>query len=229
MTAEPAIPTAKPRPKVAAVRVDPAGASLLREAFGKHGIETITVPFETYQQRFNAQKFDAVAVDLGPDADEFLRTVRASTLNKHAVIYGIAESPEQATSFFRHGLNALLFKPLDREAVIETVEATYRLLSGELRCYPRVALVTTVDLEYEGTRDKATSSELSGGGMSLRTKLQAPVGQRLNVAFTLPGSRTVGMTGVISWVQPGKIGIRFDRSDNRDVVRDWLYDYLEIV
>lgn len=223
--------TIKSRPKVAAVRLDASDLGIIRDAFGKHGIETIPVPFESYQQRLGSQKFDAVAVTLDNSADEFLKSLRSSVLNKHSVIYALADSPEQASSFFKHGINAVLFKPLDRDAVAETVESTYRLLSGELRCYPRVALVTAVAIDADGQRETATSWEVSGGGMSLRAKLPLHAGQKVGLGFALPGipSVPVLLTAAVSWVQPGKIGVRFDRSDARDKVRDWLYDYLEIV
>ena len=219
----------KSRPKIAALRLEASELGMLRDAFGKHGIETIPVPFETYQQRLSSQKFEAVAVTLDSSADEFLKALRGSVLNKHSVIYALAQSPEQASTFFKHGINAVLFKPLDREAVAETVEATYRLLSGELRCYPRVALVTAVSIEVDGQREQATSWELSGGGMSLRARMPLHPGQKASLAFALPGSSPVLLSAAVSWVQPGKVGVRFDKSDARDKVRDWLYDYLEIV
>lgn len=231
MATESATATAVPksRPKLAAVRLEASDLALVRDTFGKHGVETILVPFETYAQRLNSQKFEAVAVNLDNSAEDFLKTLRSSPLNKHAVIYGLADEPEHAAAFFKYGINAVLFKPLEREAVVETVEATHRLLSGELRCYPRVALVTLVSMESDGQRDQATSWEISGGGMSLRSKLPTHPGQKVNLSFTLPGVSPIMLTGAVSWVQPGKVGVRFDRSDNRDVVRDWLYEYLEIV
>lgn len=230
MSADSASATVVPKshPKLAAVRLDPADLGMLRDAFGKHGIETIPVPLESYQQRVNNQKFEAVAVHLGDDADALLRTLRGSALNKHSVVYALTDSSGQAAQFYKHGINAVLFKPLEREAVAETVEATYRLLSGELRCYPRVALVTNVAIDAGGQREQATSWEISGGGMSLRTRLPVHPGQKLSLGFALPGVPPVRLTAAVSWVQPGKVGVRFDRSDSRDVVRDWLYEYLEV-
>lgn len=223
-----AIPVAKPRPKVAAVSVDSSDLSLLREALGQRGVETIIIPPDTAAQRLTSQKFDGIAVRLNDSVEALLKSVRSSAVNKHAVLYGIADSLEHAQAFFKFGLNALLVTPLDRQVVTETVAATYRLLTGELRSYARVHLVTTVGVFCNGQSDQGTSWEVSGGGMSLRTKLPLEENQKVELAFQLPGAPTVRLSAVVSWKQPGTVGVRFDKSDARDVVRNWLYEYLEM-
>lgn len=223
-----AIPVAKPRPKIAAVAIDSADLSLLKETFGQRGIETIIIPPDTAVQRLTSQKFEGVAVRLTESMETLLKGVRSSAVNKHTVLYGLADSMEHAQAFFKFGLNALLVTPLDRQMVTDTVGATYRLLTGELRSYARVHLVTTVGVFCEGQSDQGTSWEVSGGGMSLRTKLPLEENQKVELAFQLPGAPTVRLSAAVSWKQPGVVGVRFDRSDGRDIVRNWLYEYLEM-
>lgn len=224
-----AVPAAKTRPKLAAVRIEGADLSLLRECFNQRGIETVIVPYENYSQRLSQQQFEAVALKLDDSAEGFLNALRASPLNRHAIVYGIADSLQNAQPFFKFGLNSLLVAPLDRQAVSDAVTATHRLLNRELRTFARVHLVTGVEVVAEGQRDQGTTWELSGGGMSLRSDLQVSVGQKLDLTFALPGTRAVTLAGVVSWIQPGMIGVRFDRSDSRDIVRNWLYEYLEMM
>lgn len=223
-----AIPVSKPRPKIAAVGIDSSDLSLLKETFGQRGIETIIIPPDTAVQRLTSQKFEGIAIRLSDSAEALLKGVRASAVNKHVVLYGVAESMEHAQAFFKFGLNAVLVRPLDRAVVADTVGATHRLLTGELRSYARVHLVTTVGVFADGQSDQGTSWEVSGGGMSLRTKLPLVENQKVDLAFQLPGAATVRMSAVVSWRQPGMVGVRFDRSDARDIVRNWLYEYLEM-
>lgn len=224
-----AVPAAKPRPKLAAVHIDGANLSLLRECFSQRGIETVIVPYDNYPQRLSQQQFDAVALKLDETAEPFLKALRSSPLNRHAIVYAIADGLEQAQPFFKHGLNALLITPLDRQALLDAVTATHRLLNRELRTYARVHLVTAVNIVCEGQRVRGTSWEISGGGMSVKTTLQAAVGQKLDLSFALPGVPPTALTGVVSWIQPGMVGVRFDKSDARDAVRNWLYEYLDMM
>lgn len=221
------VPAARTRPKLAAVKLDTPDLALLRECFGQREVETIPVPPESFAQRLGIQKFEAVALLLNEGAEDLLRALRASPQNKHAIVYGIAKSFEGAEPFLKFSLNSLLITPLDRPAVLETVAATHRLLVRELRVYSRVHLVTIVDVAYEDQKERSTSYEVSGGGMSLNTKLQIPVGAKVDCTFGLPGGPRVTLSSVVSWVQPGRIGVRFDKSGGRDAVRDWLYGYLE--
>jgi hypothetical protein len=223
------IPAAKPHPKLAAVGIDSGDLLLLRELFGQRTVETVAVPLDGFAQRLNSQKFEAVALKLDGHAEDLLKTLRASPLNKHTVIYGVIDQLDKAQAFFKYGLNALLTTPMNREEAQEVVAATHRLLSGELRLYPRVALVLPVDIVCEGKREHAICTELSAGGMSLRADAAASVGQKVDLFFALPGGKQVALSSIASWKLPGKIGVRFEKTDNREIVRNWLYDYLEIV
>lgn len=223
------ITVAKAHPKLAAVSIDSADLSLLRELFGQRGVETLALPFDAFAQRVNNQKFEAVALKLDGNAEQLLKSVRTSPLNKHTVVYGVIDQLDKAQPFFKYGLNALLTTPMNREETLEVVTATHRLLSGELRLYPRVALVLPVDVVFEGKREHAICTELSGGGMSLRADVAAGVGQKVDLFFALPGGKQVALSAIGSWKLPGKIGVRFEKTDNREIVRNWLYDYLEIV
>jgi hypothetical protein len=223
------IPSAKAHPKLAAVGIDGADLSLLRELFGQRSVETVSFPVDAFSQRMNTQKFEAVALKLDSHAEDLLRPLRASPVNKHTVIYGVVDELDKAQPFYKFGLNALLTTPLNREEAHEVVAATHRLLSGELRLYPRVALVLPVDVVFEGKREHAICTELSAGGMSLRSDVAAAVGQKADLFFALPGGKQVALSSIASWKLPGKIGVRFEKTDNREIVRNWLYDYLEIV
>jgi DNA-binding NtrC family response regulator/Tfp pilus assembly protein PilZ len=72
----------------------------------------------------------------------------------------------------------------------------------------------------------AASRNLSRGGLGLQVQPPLAVDERLNIAFTLPGSRRrLQVQGVVVWSQPdGAAGIRFvEMSDSKiEVLNRWL-------
>jgi hypothetical protein len=59
--------------------------------------------------------------------------------------------------------------PVDRQAALKVVRATHLLVVHELRRYVRLPIVTEVELKIGKDRVRATSQEISAGGMSMQT------------------------------------------------------------
>jgi CheY-like chemotaxis protein/Tfp pilus assembly protein PilZ len=224
-----ASPIAKAYPKIVAASIDDPDLTVLRECFGQNGFQTAPLPSDAAADQLKREKFAAIVVNLNGHAETVIEAARSSSLNRCAIMFGVAEDEEQISSYFKHGLNAMLKKPLTRIDVIEAIGATHRLLSRELRCYARVPLITSIDVTSGNDRFSGVSSEMSAGGMALKTAMPAAVGQKVSLSFALPRLPQILLTAVVSWTQAGqRIGVRFDRSAGRDAVRSWVEEYLDM-
>jgi hypothetical protein len=224
-----ASPIANVYPKIVVASIDDPDLTVLRECFGQHGFQTAPLPSDAAADLLKREKCAAIVVNLSGHAETVIEAARSSPLNRRAIMFGVADDEEQISSFLKHGLNAMLKKPLTRIDVIEAITMTHRLLSHELRCYARVPLITSVEVASGNDRFSGVSSEMSAGGMALRTAMPAAIGQKVSLSFALPRMRQVLLTAAVSWTQAGqRIGVRFDRSPGRDAVRSWVEEYLDM-
>ncbi len=215
---------------VALVGVDKATAAILTESFRLFGIQSVLLTGDEVV-RLEREKFHACALPLDTDADGVLQRVRGSGSNRHIVVYGVCSSLQEAIRYSQYGINAVFEHPVDRHAALRVVRFTYLLVVHELRRYVRVPLVSEALLESGKERVHASTVEISGGGMSLRTPTPFTVPQPVQVTFELPGAGQVSLRAVVSWMRQdeGMVGIRFEPGDeNRPAVRHWIDDYLEI-
>jgi len=231
----PAKPSASAR--VAIFHVDGAAEALLHDCFRQFNISTIRIDGDI-GQRLWKEKFEACVVPLDhPDATKILEAARNSPSNRRLVIYAIAADSAETLRFSKHGLNVVLPRPLDRQAVLRSVRASHLLVLHELRRYVRVPVVIEVTMEIErGARITAITQEVSGGGMSLATSGRPNSGENVAVTFTLPNSAKVNVRAIVCWARanearPGEtlFGVRFHIDDDRRVaVKDWIESYLDM-
>lgn len=215
---------------VALVGVDKATAAVLAESFRLFGIQSVSLAGDEIA-RLDREKFHACALPLDAEADSVLKRVRTSGSNRHIVIYGVCTSLQEAMRYSRYGINAVFEHPVDRHAALRVVRFTYLLVVHELRRYVRVPLVSEALLESGGERLHASTVELSGGGMSLRSTGRFTISQTLLVTFELPNVGQVSLRAIVSWIrqEESMVGVRFEPGDEyRPSVRQWIDDYLEI-
>jgi hypothetical protein len=109
------------------------------------------------------------------------------------------------------------------------VRGTYLLALHEFRRYVRVPVAIAVTIKENGSVMEGLTQEVSSGGMSF-TCSGVPSKKPLQATFTLPGTRTITIKGVICWrrERDSFYGLRFEFSDsNRQVVRGWIEDFLD--
>jgi hypothetical protein len=222
---------AKPKIAVKAALVGVAAetAGLLRDCFRQFGIEAVSLT-TAEAQRLNREKFAACVVSLDEDSGPILELVRNSRSNSRVVVYGIASNPANARHGARYGVNAIFYAPVDRQSALRVVRSTYLLVLHEFRRYVRLPIVSQVTLETSEGKRKATSIEVSAGGMSLHAQA-LPVNQTVTVTFDLPGRRAITLLAKVCWVRPQDrtVGIRFDSADARRArVKEWIEEYLEL-
>lgn len=219
----------KPVARVALMELDEGTESNLRDCFRQFSIETVSVKDQP-AQRLQREKFEAMVLRLDSNAAGVLEAARGSRSNRRIVVYGISSDAREALRFSHYGVNAIFQEPVERLAALKVVHATHLLVLHELRCYVRVPLVMEVQLQNGKSHLTVNSQEISGGGMSLESDPTLPVNQTLKIMFQLPKGARVELQGAVCWERPGEklFGIRFEPSDGRDVVRQWIADYLEI-
>ncbi len=215
---------------VALVGVDKATAVVLAESFRLFGIQSVSLVGDEIT-RLEREKFHACALPLDTEADAVLKRVRGSGSNRHIVVYGICSSLQEAMRYSSYGINAVFEHPVDRHAALRVVRFTYLLVVHELRRYARVPLVSEALLETGKERLHASTVEISGGGMSLRSSAHFTIPQAVQVTFELPNLGQISLRAVVSWIrkEDEMIGVRFEPTDEfRPAVRRWIDDYLEI-
>jgi hypothetical protein len=234
-TQPPAKPIASAR--VAVFHVDGSAEALLHDCFRQFNISTIRIDGDI-GQRLWKEKFEACVVPLDhPDATKILEAARSSPSNRRLVVYAIAADSAETLRFSKHGLNVVLPRPLDRQAVLRSVRASHLLVLHELRRYVRVPVVIEVAVEVErGGRIRAISQEVSGGGMSLAGTGRPASGENVVVSFTLPTGSKITARAIVCWARANDaragetlFGVRFHTDDERrHAVRDWIESYLDM-
>jgi uncharacterized protein (TIGR02266 family) len=107
--------------------------------------------------------------------------------------------------FFELGCSSVLSKPLDLSIVSEALSR----LSGQPRNNARVAVKMRVDIR-EGVPEKTLiCTNISEGGLHLRTARPLPEKTALHLSFTLPRSgRTISVTSEV--VRTSELGTRIE-------------------
>jgi hypothetical protein len=220
--------------RAALVGLGAAAGTLLADCFRQFQIEVVPVD-GAVEERLSKERFDALVLRLQPETEALIEGARNSGPNQNVVIFGIAKEAREAMRYANFGINALfeekwLQEPMDREAVLKVVCATHLLVARELRRYVRVPIVTEVSAQGGGQRFTAYTQEISAGGMSMTGAPRLPVGQVVQLSFTLPSGEKVNVSASVCWLRESDAGMgaRFDPADERrNIVRDWIEQYLE--
>ncbi len=212
--------------------LDEPTSAVLRDCFKQFGIQTVTSNGDT-ERRLQKEKFEACVVQLGrADAESVLSAARNSASNSRIVIYGISRGTQEAMRFSKFGINAVIDHPVDRQSALKLVRSTHLLVVHELRRYVRLPVVTGVKVGYAQGSFRATSVEISAGGMSMRSDVRLAKEQPVEVTFSLPpNGKVVVARATVCWKRDAAdmIGIRFDPTDERRLeVKRWIDSYLDI-
>jgi hypothetical protein len=215
--------------RIALVAVSGNDEQLLADAFRQFKLSTVTLTAEEATQRLVREKFEGCAIPLAhPMAEAILKAARSAPSNKHMVLYGISDH-RTAMQFSSFGINAILPSPLDKPTLLKMVRGTYLLALHEFRRYVRVPVAIAVTIKDNGSVVEGLTQEVSSGGMSF-TCTGVPSNRSLQATFTLPGTKTITIKGVICWrrEKDNFYGLRFEFADtSRQVVRGWIEDFLD--
>src|SRR5580692_9224004 len=226
----PTLSAKKASARVALVDMKEPGRSVLAECFRQFGIETVALNGDS-AERLKKEKFEACVIKLGPTAHDVMDSARTSPSNSRMVLYAVGGSAQDAMAYSKYGINAIFHEPLERPAVLKLVRATQMLVLHELRRYVRIPVITEISFAMnDGRKVKATSIEVSSGGMSLRSAEDIAMGQSGEVSFALLTLPRIWVRCAVTWRNTvGKsFGIRFDSQDERRFrIKEWIDSYLE--
>jgi uncharacterized protein (TIGR02266 family) len=171
------------------------------------------------------QKPDLVILDLlmpGKDGDAVCREIKASpgTRNIPVIMVSSGNSPELKERCHAAGCDAFVSKPLKRDELLDTIE---RLVFIAKRRHPRIPTHILAYVRHDGTHVESWIHTLSSGGLFLEMDPTPNPGERIEVAFPVPGIRTpVRATATVQWrgraraEGPFGVGVQFSQIGNEE-------------
>lgn len=203
-------------------------------------LEKLAIDVEVCQEATKAseilisEKFDAVIVDCDDLCGglEVLQGLRVTPSNKNSVTFALLNGRKTTTQdAFGMGANFVLQKPISLLNASRCFHAALNFMVRERRRYyrqPAKMLVTVVLGEKE---IKATSTNISEGGMALMLQQALPKDVTTRLQFTLPGTKlTMDVEAELAWADvKGHVGVRFLNvpQSSQERLDQWLNDEME--
>jgi len=173
--------------------------------------------------RLRQQKFDAVFLDSrmpSPDGLELTRQMRSSGLNKKSLVVMITgdREPQFMTRAFEVGVNFVLFKPVDRQALLRLLRVTQGPIDRERRRFVRVNLQRKVSLKYGQEHVQGTTIDMSASGMLVKAARRIPMGSVLQIVLELDREKPPlhGSARVVRLIGEDTMGLEFETASPAD-------------
>jgi len=181
-------------------------------------------------RKLTRRRFEAVVVDCNDEdmAARVLKSVRSAPCNKRSIAVAMIDGQRAVRSAFALGAHFVLYKPISAERARTSFRAARALMKCERRHNIRVAVQIPVAFlhEHGASQRKATTSDISQGGMSLKLSRRKQNSGPIRIKFTLPGNNeSVECAAEVAWEGGGsQAGIRFvDLSpEQRHQLKTWL-------
>jgi CheY-like chemotaxis protein len=203
--------------KILVVDDDPPTCELIAEVLNAAEVDAFSfTDSSAAATRLRSEKFDAVFLDAHmprPDGIELTRQIRHSGLNVKTPIIIITGNGEQQflTRAFEVGANFVLFKPVDRQALLRLLRATQGTIDREKRRFARVSVRCEVFITLGQERVRGMTVDLSATGMLVQGDCRFPVGSRVEFRLNLGTNHTDlrGTARVVRFVGDNFMGIEF--------------------
>ncbi len=202
-------------------------------------LEKLSIEIEICQEAKNAtdiliaEKFDAVIVDCDdlPGGLEVLQGVRATPSNRNTVTFAVLNGKKTTTQeAFGMGVNFVLQKPLTPLNASRCFHAALGFMEREKRRYYRQPVKMLVKAVLDDKEIKATSLNISEGGISLLLHQALPKSASPRLQFSLPGGPEMNVETVVAWADiKGHVGLRFLNvpASTQQLLEKWLNEQLE--
>lgn len=157
------------------------------------------------------RKLDGIFVDMRIEgALNLVGSIRRGSSNRFAVVFTCAEEHEDASRLLNAGANFVVHKPLDPPEVATVLESAGQMMSVERQRYLRHQLTLPVILKTTDREQKATTLNISRGGMAVRCPQSLDPGSAIHFVLELPMGKPVRGRGEVAWANTdGQMGIRF--------------------
>ena len=204
--------------KILVVDDDPHTCELIQEVlisanFEAHGVTDSRKAATQLQQ----EKFDAAFLDVrmpAPDGIELTRQIRASKINMKTLVVMITGENERRflARAFEVGADFVLFKPVDRQALLRLLRVTRGPMERERRRFTRVSVGCKVSLQSGPDRVCGVTTDLSVSGMLVRVSRLFAVGSlalvNLEVDAKNPAIRCTAR--IVRHVDRDSMGLQFE-------------------
>ena len=184
---------------------------------------------ETAVQKLTRCRYETVIVDFkdSVEANQILRGVQLSPVNKRAVIVALVDPEMAAGIAFAQGAHFVLHKSSSVERTKSSFRAVRTLMKRERRRNTRMPVEFPILCRIHGKAEmECTSADLGEGGMALRLRKSTQVSGALQISFFLPQLiDKIEATGEVAWQNPqGVIGIRFTKisPEARHELKAWI-------
>jgi DNA-binding response OmpR family regulator len=213
--------------EIVLVSGDYATMSAVAGGVKKYGAKFILVPTaEAARDCLKRRKIDGVFVDLEvPGALGVMEGIRKGTANNKAVIFACVVDAKEYTHALSAGANFLLRKPLEEDSVALHITIAKELLDRERRRYFRHAVNIPVGLKDGEVNQHARMTNLSEGGMAVRTAKALRHSSVIDFAFDLSLGASVTGKGQVAWINSeGQAGIvlQIFHGKGREHLEAWL-------
>jgi CheY-like chemotaxis protein len=183
------------------------------------------------------QKFDAIFLDVNmpsPDGIELTQLIRTSGYNQKTpvIIVSGEEDPSVVGRGFRAGANFFLFKPINRERLLNLVRATPSTAPREKRHYQRVVVSLNVEVLLDREVLEGETIDVSLNGLLVRASRTFAVGSRVSVRlFLSSGTQPITANGTVVRLAGPHMGIHLENigKDTSRRLQDFLLPLLLVV
>jgi DNA-binding response OmpR family regulator len=181
-----------------------------------------------------SEKFDAVIVDCDdlPGGLEVLQGLRATPSNRGAVTFALLNGKKTTTQeAFGMGVNFVLQKPVNTLNASRCFHAALNFMERERRRYFRQPVKMPVRVVLGEKELKATSTNVSEGGIALMLRQALPKDATPRLQFALPGTKqALDVEAQLAWADiKGHVGLRFLNvpQSSLDLLDKWLKEQME--
>src|SRR5260370_11005100 len=181
---------------------------------------------EAARDCLNRRRIDGVFVDLEvPEALAVIEGIRKGASNDKAVIFACLADAKDNTRALSAGANFLLRKPLNVDSIAVHITIVNELMNHERRRYFRHAVNLPGALKEGEVEQHARMTNLSEGGMAVRTAKGLRRSSVMDFAFDLPQGTSVRGRGHVAWTNTeGMAGIilQIFHGKGREHLATWL-------
>ena len=213
---------------------DAALLGVLRPALEKISVDIeVCTEFRLGHDLLSKRKFDAVIIDCDdlPHGSDLLKSLRQTQGNAKAVAFAVVNGKTTTQDAFQAGANFVLQKPVTPLHAARCFNAALNFMVRERRRYFRHPVKMPVNIVLGDKQWKATSTDLSEGGIALSLKQALPKDAAPRVQFTLPESKiALDVEAQIAWVDlKGSAGLRFINlaKNSQELLEGWLNEQVE--
>ena len=181
-----------------------------------------------------SEKFDAVIVDCDDlqGGLAILEGLRNTPSNKNSVTFAVLNGKKTTTQqAFGMGANFVLQKPITMLNASRCFHAALNFMLRERRRYFRQPVKMMVRVILGDKELKATSTNISEGGISLMLRDALPKGAAPHLKFTLPDiNLNMEVEATVAWADiKGRAGFRFQNvpASSQEQLEKWLDHRME--